>query len=58
MLWANKLRHKLHLEWMKVTRDEKTFNKWQRHHRTDWETRRKALLESILLHYRNLLEFR
>jgi hypothetical protein len=40
-----------------VGRGEDYFNQWVRTDLLTWETKRNALLESILLHYRNLLEF-
>lgn len=41
-----------------VSQGEQHYTMWSfSQGRIDWETRRNALLESILLHYRNLLEF-
>lgn len=59
-MWrSHQLQQDLMPELMKIVeRGEDEANKWWRSQDgIAWQTRRNALLESILLHYRNLLEF-
>lgn len=59
-MWrSHKLQQGLLAELMQIRQQgEEAWLAWQQSQGLiDWETRRNALLESILLHYRNLLEF-